>query len=52
MEQQIQTSIYVVDCVWELFVLVGKNAQERRVCIRCSLDLAKVKFVWCLNVHI
>ena len=45
MEQQIQTSIYVVDCIWELFVLVGSHARERRAHIRCAIGLAKVAFL-------
>lgn len=42
MEQNLHNSVYVISCVWELFVLVGKAARADREVIRAALDLAKV----------
>jgi len=43
MEQNLQNSVYVMSCIWELFVVVGKNARGDRRVIRCAVDLAKVR---------
>jgi len=43
MEQNLQNSVYVMSCIWELFVVVGKNARGDRRAIRCAVDLAKVR---------
>ncbi|KAF8967877.1 hypothetical protein BDZ97DRAFT_475685 [Flammula alnicola] len=40
MEQGLHTSVYVVNCIWELFVLVGKEARSDRQAIRLALDVA------------
>lgn len=42
MEQHVQESVYVICCVWELFVLVGKNARGHRKTIRWAVELSKV----------
>jgi len=42
MEQHIQESVYVINCIWELFVLVGKNARGHRKTIRWAVELSKV----------
>lgn len=35
-------SVYIIDCVWEHFVLVGHDARGDRVDIRLALDTARV----------
>src|SRR6266581_1544260 len=42
MEQHIQESVYVISCIWELFVLVGKNARGHREMIRWAVEFSKV----------
>ncbi len=42
MEQHIQESIYVINCIWELFVVVGKNARGHRERIRWAVEISKV----------
>jgi len=39
-EPALQTSVYVIDCVWEYFVLVGKHARGKRQDIRLAVSLA------------
>ena len=34
--------VQLVDCVWELFVIVGPNARGQRQDIRLALEVAKV----------
>ncbi|KDR75771.1 hypothetical protein GALMADRAFT_226417 [Galerina marginata CBS 339.88] len=41
MEQDLQKSVYVINCLWEFFVLVGKGARGNRRDIRFALDLVK-----------
>lgn len=41
-EANFAQSVYVVDCVWELFVLVGSNARGQRQDIRLAFETAKV----------
>ena len=36
--------VYVVDCIWEFFVLVGCRARGNRQDIRLGLDVAMVWF--------
>ena len=36
-------SVFLVDCVWELFVLVGSEARSRRLEIRLALSVAEVR---------
>jgi len=38
-----QTSVYIVDCVWELFVLVGKDARGKRLDIQLAVSVATVR---------
>ncbi|KAF8161209.1 hypothetical protein B0H34DRAFT_796031 [Crassisporium funariophilum] len=40
MEEDIPGSIYLINCVWELFVLVGQQARGNRKAIRLALDIA------------
>jgi hypothetical protein len=42
-ETAIQVSVYVIDCVWELFVLVGKEARGKRRDIKLALSVATVR---------
>ncbi|KAK0195469.1 hypothetical protein F5146DRAFT_1100956 [Armillaria mellea] len=35
------TSVFVVDCVWELFVLVGQDARTQRQNIRLAISVAQ-----------
>lgn len=35
-------SVFIVDCIWELFVLVGSAARGRRLEIRLALTVADV----------
>ena len=35
-------SVFLVDCVWELFVLVGNEARSKRLEIRLALAVAEV----------
>jgi len=39
-----ERSIYIIDCIWELFVLVGAAARGDRVNIKAALSAAKVRF--------
>ncbi|TFY70991.1 hypothetical protein EVG20_g2016 [Dentipellis fragilis] len=39
-EPDVQASVYVVDCIWELFVVVGKAARSNRQNIRIALATA------------
>lgn len=35
-------SVYIINCIWELFVLVGSNARGKRQDIRLAFETAKV----------
>ncbi|PFH50904.1 hypothetical protein AMATHDRAFT_75292 [Amanita thiersii Skay4041] len=39
-EKNLSESVYVIDCIWEFFVLVGKQARGHRQNIRLGLDIA------------
>jgi len=39
-----ERSIYIIDCIWELFVLVGAAARGDRINIKAALSAAKVRF--------
>ncbi|KAI0320894.1 hypothetical protein OF83DRAFT_1168897 [Amylostereum chailletii] len=38
---RLQSSVFVIDCTWELFVLVGKDARGQRQDIRIALAAAR-----------
>jgi len=38
-----ERSIYIIDCIWELFVLVGATARGDRMNIEAALSAAKVR---------
>ena len=38
-----ERSIYIIDCIWELFVLVGATARGDRINIKVALSAAKVR---------
>ncbi|KAK0461206.1 uncharacterized protein EV420DRAFT_186624 [Desarmillaria tabescens] len=40
-QQSSKTSVFVVDCVWELFVLVGQDARTQRQNIRLAISVAQ-----------
>ncbi|KAK0454925.1 hypothetical protein EV421DRAFT_1699786 [Armillaria borealis] len=40
-QQSPTTSVFVVDCVWELFVLVGQDARTQRQNIRLAISVAQ-----------
>ncbi|CAA7259079.1 unnamed protein product [Cyclocybe aegerita] len=40
MEQDLQQKVYIVHCIWELFIVVGKNARSDRSTIRFALEVA------------
>ncbi|KAK0212784.1 hypothetical protein DFS33DRAFT_1377248 [Desarmillaria ectypa] len=40
-QQSPKTSVFVVDCVWELFVLVGQDARTQRHNIRLAISVAQ-----------
>ncbi|KAI9509736.1 hypothetical protein F5148DRAFT_977834 [Russula earlei] len=40
-ESKIDLSVYLLDCIWELFVVVGMNARKARQDIRLALSVAK-----------
>lgn len=42
MEQELQKSIYLLDCIWEIFVMVGKEARSNKQAIRFALDVGMV----------
>jgi len=44
MEQELQQSVYIVNFIWEFFVLVGKKARGNKRAIRLAVDLAVVRF--------
>lgn len=44
LEKRLQNSVYIINCIWELFVLVGKEARSNRRAIRLALDTATVGF--------
>ena len=35
--------VYLVDCIWELFVVIGDEARSRRLEIRLALAVADVR---------
>jgi hypothetical protein len=39
-----QESVYIIDCCWEFFVLVGKDARAKRSDITLGIDTAMVRF--------
>jgi len=41
-ESFFNTSVYIIDCVWELYVVVGSDARGRRQDIRLALRAALV----------
>jgi hypothetical protein len=41
-EPDVHGSVYLVDCLWELYVLVGKNARGKRLDIRVAIKAAEV----------
>jgi hypothetical protein len=41
-EIDFQTCVYVVDCVWEFFVLVAKDARGKRPEIQLAISIATV----------
>ncbi|ETW80802.1 hypothetical protein HETIRDRAFT_476500 [Heterobasidion irregulare TC 32-1] len=45
-ESVFKASIYIIDCVWEFFVLVGKDARSSRRNIRaalsCAMDMSRL----------
>ena len=41
-ETDVHDSVYLVDCSWELYVLVGKNARGKRLDIRIAIAAAEV----------
>ncbi|KIL68846.1 hypothetical protein M378DRAFT_8282 [Amanita muscaria Koide BX008] len=40
-ESNFQEGVYILNCVWEFFVLVGSRARSRKQDIRLSLDVAQ-----------
>jgi len=38
---ELQDSVYIIDCVWEYFVLVGQKARSRRLDIRLAISIAQ-----------
>ncbi|KAF9529441.1 hypothetical protein CPB83DRAFT_765018 [Crepidotus variabilis] len=40
-ERNLQASVYIINCVWEFFVLVGKEARGERQAILTALQIAK-----------
>lgn len=55
-ENAIQDSVYLIDCIWEYFVLVGANARGKRRDIQLAMHIAQVlssflrlKNIW--NTH-
>ncbi|KAF8897057.1 hypothetical protein CPB84DRAFT_1681849, partial [Gymnopilus junonius] len=40
-EQELHKAIYVINCIWEFFILVGREARSNRRAIEFALDLAK-----------
>lgn len=43
-------SVYILDCIWELFVLVGGDARGKRDDIRLALSVADVSIFFRLNL--
>lgn len=39
----IHDHVYILDCVWEYFVVVGSDARQKRKDIRLALDIARVR---------
>lgn len=35
--------VYLVDCIWELFIVIGNEARSRRLEIRLALAVADVR---------
>jgi len=46
MEQDLQKSIYLLDCIWEIFVMVGKEARSDKQAIRFALDIGMVCYYY------
>ena len=45
MEQDHQTSVYLINCIWEFFVLVGEHARSNWQAVRLVLDTAMVNWL-------
>jgi hypothetical protein len=41
-EKDLHSTVYIVDCVWELFVLVGKEARAKAFDIRVAVSVTQV----------
>lgn len=41
-ENHLPTAVFILDCVWELFVLVGREARGKRRDIRLAVSVAMV----------
>jgi hypothetical protein len=42
-QSNIDLSVYLLDCIWELFVIVGTNARKARRDIRLALSTGRVR---------
>ena len=45
LEDPFQNSVYIIDCIWELYVVVGRNARGHKRDIQCALNLALVGLI-------
>lgn len=45
MEQDHHASVYLINCIWEFFVLVCEQARDNRQAIRLALDTAMVNWL-------
>jgi hypothetical protein len=41
-EDLLFTSVFIIDCIWELFVLVSRDARGKRRDIRLAVSIAMV----------
>ncbi|KAL0956471.1 hypothetical protein HGRIS_002617 [Hohenbuehelia grisea] len=48
-ERSLQDSVYVVDCIWELFVLVGRSARGARESIGLAVSFAMDLSAYCAS---
>jgi hypothetical protein len=51
-ERQIHSSVYIIDCVWELYIVVGRDARSQKRDITFAISVASVYFIYFLMPHV
>jgi hypothetical protein len=50
-ESNVYASVYLLDCIWELFVVVGMKARNTRRDIHLALSVARVRQLLFLDIR-